>query len=71
MKAQRAYIWHDKTGNILAIGEPIEDGYERVTPIPFHRDLGILEIDTAGLPVRALRDTHHVDVKTRRLIANT
>ena len=70
MKAASVYVWHDKNGQILAIGKPIEDGCERVTPIAFSRDNGILEIDAAGLHVDALRDTHHVDVKMRRLIAN-
>jgi hypothetical protein len=70
MKAGSGYVWHDKNGKILAIGEPVEDGCERVTPIAFHRDHGILEVDAVGLHVHALRDTHHVDVRMRRLISN-
>jgi len=68
--AANVYVWHDQTGRILAIGKPIEDGCERVTPITFRRDYGILEVEATGLHVDALRDTHHVDVKMRRLIAN-
>jgi hypothetical protein len=71
MKAGSVYVWHDKNGNILAIGKPIEDGCERVTPIAFHREHGILEIEADGLHVDALRETHHVDVKMRRLISNS
>lgn len=70
MKAANVYVWHDKNGTILAIGKPIEDGCERVTPIAFHRDHGILEVEATGLHIDALRDTHHVDVRMKRLIAN-
>ena len=68
--APSVYVWHDQSGKILAIGKPIEDGCERVTPIALSRAHGILEVEATGLHVDALRDTHHVDVKMRRLIAN-
>lgn len=58
MGMTRIHVWHDASGNIVAVGRPV--GNTGCLPMASDR-YAVLEIDVEEADIRSLHRTHTVD----------
>jgi hypothetical protein len=65
MGVARVHVWHDISGNIVAVGRPV--GNARCLPLDSDRH-AVLEIDVDEADILSLHRTHTVDPLRKALV---
>ena len=61
------FVWHDKDGNITAVGVPHPDVVGRVQPVA-PEGHGSLHLKVPEAQVDRLHETHRIDVAKRAIV---
>jgi hypothetical protein len=68
MSEVNAYVWHDFSGRIIAVGRLLESASEKVVPLTTKASDGVIEITVAAAQLDTLHLTHRVDMENQRLL---